>query len=460
MEYKTLRFLQQKQIILQNKTVVVAVSGGPDSVALLHFLKTYQYTWNMRLIAVTINHQLRKEAEEDVRYVEGLAKRWSLPFITEKIDVHSLAKREKISVQMAARKLRYEALAKVMEEKKADYLAFGHHADDQIETLLMSFMRTTNLSGLRGIPVRRPFHRGEIIRPLLGVTREEIERYCTKHNLSPQLDPSNEDVSYIRNYVRKFVAPPLKEKSDYLHQTVQRLSETLQEDESYLLAEAKRHFERLVQRVPSEQKVIINRQDIRRLAPPLQRRIYRLTLDYLYETVPPQLSYIHEQLFLSLLEEDVSNQQLHFPQNLTVEVVYDNLELYFNGKETKAFHTYVHDIPATVQLPNGATLHIAPTKRTVHDEKPHEFICAASEVTFPIQIRTRKPGDRMRYRGLNGSKKIKDILIDEKVPRKKREEQLLVVDYTGRILWLIGLRKGLTTEAKEETVYLSFTYKK
>ena len=460
MEYKTLQFLKKEQIDLRQKTILVAVSGGPDSVALLHFLKTYQETWQMRLIPVTINHQLREEAGEEVEYVASLAKAWGLPFVSRKIDVVAYKEKESLSVQMAARHLRYEALAEVMEEEKADYVAFGHHGDDQIETLLIALLRSTNLRGLRGIPVKRPFHRGEIIRPLLGVTREDIERYCIRHSLEPKHDASNDDMTYVRNYLRKQVVPLLKEKNLHLDRTVQRLTATIQEDEAYLHKLAQEEFERIVRKEPKEKKLIIKRQDLRHLAPSLQRRIYRLTLDYLYEKTLPQLSYNHEQLFLSLLDEATQNQQLHFPKDLIIEVVYDNLELYFKKEAQEAFHTYVYDIPATISLPGGAELDITVTDEKTKEKGPFEFVCAASEVTFPIHIRTRKPGDRMRYRGLNGSKKIKDILIDEKVPRQKRDEQLLLVDHTGRILWLIGVRKGATSVAEKDTGYISFIYKK
>src|SRR5699024_10142460 len=139
------------------------------------FLKQYRNEWNIPLVAVTVNHQLRADAEDDVEYVRHLCDRWNIRLISATIDVLEYKQRHKVSTQVAARNLRYEVFANVMMEEEADYLALGHHGDDQIETLVMSLMRTTNLSGLMGIPYERPFNGGQIIRPLLAVSKEEIE---------------------------------------------------------------------------------------------------------------------------------------------------------------------------------------------------------------------------------------------------------------------------------------------
>jgi len=461
MEQKLVRFLENHHINLNNKKIIVAISGGPDSVALLHVLKEWRHKWNIHLIAVTINHQLREEAVEDVRYVSNLCHHWNIPLISEKINVREYEQRHKVSTQVAARSLRYHVFEKVMAEEEADYLALGHHGDDQIETMIMSMMRMTNLSGLSGIPFHRPFKNGEIIRPLLAVTRVEIEQYCQFNDLVPRIDLSNEDISYTRNYIRKLVVPKLKKKNESLHVTMQQLAETLREDEAYLHEEANKAFEKIVRSSEDKRKVTISIATLRQYATSLQRRIYRLTLDYLYEILRPQLSYSHEQIFLSLLKENADNKLLHFPQQLMVEVVYGNIEFYFNEKKAKTFATYINDIPATVPLPDGNVLEINYQHTNDHQGKHDQYICSASQVTFPLHIRTRKPGDRMRYKGLNGSKKIKDIFIDEKIPRNDRDEIIVVADDEEEILWLIGVRKGvLMKPPKEGTLYLSLTYKK
>lgn len=464
MEQKLIRFLQDDQIILQNKKIIVAVSGGPDSVALLHFLKDRRSEWNIELLAVTIDHQLRSEAEEDIRYVRHLCEDWNIRLINEKINVGAYERLHKVSTQVAARQLRYALFAKVMEKENADYLALGHHADDQIETIVMSFMRTTNLAGLQGIPHTRPFACGHIIRPLLSVNKAEIEQYCREKQLIPRIDKSNEDISYMRNYVRKRIVPQLKEKNPNLHVTMQQLIESLREDEQYLQQEARNAFEKIARYSEENGKTLaLDQTALRAYATPLQRRIYRLTLDYLYDELPSQLSYSHENIFLALLKGNPTNKSLDFPRRLVIEVGYGLIRFYFKKEKDckeQAFKEQVHSIPTIVPLPSGHTLEVAYTNSPKSDEMPNEYICDLSQVTFPLQVRTRRPGDRMRYRGLPGSKKIKDIFIDEKIPRHNRDKVIVVTDATGEILWLVGIRKGVLTkrpDGKEQ--YLSITYK-
>lgn len=460
MEQKLIELLEKHDIVFDGKKIMVAVSGGPDSVALLHIFSKWRKSLDFTLLATTFDHQLRTEAKEDVAFVTKLCKEWNIPLETDTLDVRHFEEKYKVSTQVAARTLRYEKFKKVMLKHDIDYLVLGHHGDDQIETMVMSFMRTTNLSGITGIPFRRTFSTGEIIRPLLAVSKAEIEYYLERNQLSYRIDPSNEDISYTRNYVRQLIVPKLKEKNHNLHVTIQQLAETLQEDEQYLQREAKRLFEQLVQYSKNEKSATIHIAELMTYPVPLQRRIYRLTLDYLYETKIPQLSYSHEQIFLSLLKQNTENKVLHFPNDLIVETSYGKILFYFKKETNLPFAISVPHIPATIPLPDGSVMEISYTKER-ESKREHEYICPASQLEFPLQIRTRKPGDRMRYKGLQGSKKIKDIFIDEKIPRKQRDETYIVADRKDQILWLVGIRKGIINEPTQQVdEYILFQYLK
>lgn len=450
--------MNRHDVSLENKNVMVAVSGGPDSVALLHLFSKWRNLWDFSLRAITFDHQLRTEAKDDVAYVKKLCEKWDIPLDIDRLNVREFQKEHKVSTQVAARQLRYEKFKEKMKQHNIDLLALGHHGDDQIETMVMALMRTTNLSSFSGIPFRRTFSTGEIIRPLLAVSKQEIEQYCKKHNITFRIDKSNEDITYTRNYVRKLIVPKLKEKNKNLHATIQQLSETLQEDERYLQYEAKKLFQKLVTCFKDEKKVTIRMEDLITHPVPLQRRIYRLTLDYLYETEVPQLSYTHEQIFLSLLKHNTENKILHFPKNLIIETSYGSIHFYFENEANEPFSTFVEEIPATIPLPDGSVIEISYTNRS-NSKNNNEYICSTSQIQFPLQIRTRKPGDRMRYKGLKGSKKIKDIFIDEKIPRKKRDEIYIVTDRNDEILWLVGIRKGLLNKRPNaEDSYVLFHY--
>src|SRR5690625_99336 len=277
METTVANFLKNHHVRLENKTILVGVSGGLDSMALLHMLSSRLKERNMTVIAIGIDHQLRgEESMSDVDYVENMCREWGIPFVPIQLDVKTFSTVKKVSTQVAARKLRYRSFHQLMEKYDAHYLALGHHGDDQIETLIMSLMRAANATSFIGIPFRRPFAGGEIIRPLLCVQKKDIIQYCQKNNIHPRIDPSNEDVCYTRNYVRKYIVPKLVAKNNRLHITIERLNESLLEDEFYLLDSAKQAFSQVVQLNEKENKGSIDIKDVDKLPVSLQRRLYQI----------------------------------------------------------------------------------------------------------------------------------------------------------------------------------------
>ncbi|WP_163972103.1 tRNA lysidine(34) synthetase TilS [Oceanobacillus halotolerans] len=454
-------FSQKHNLFTKNATILVGVSGGPDSMALLHYLSTIQAEWSLHMIAIAIDHQLRgEESKSDVHYVEETCKKWGVEFVGKQVDVDSFKKKSKLGTQAAARKLRYEYFAEQMETYNADLLALAHHGDDQVETMLMNFVRSSNPKALSGIPVKRPFAKGKIIRPFLCVTKLELEAYCKENGITPRIDPSNAKDVYTRNFVRKHILPLLKEKNSSIHITTQRLSESLQEDEQYLNQEAKKMFSHVAEIDQTKCEVLIDIPTYQSYPYALQRRTFHLILNYLYEEFPKNLSYVHEDQFFGLLENTSGNQKIDFPLHLKLEKSYRNLLFRFLEKQPlqSDFHMTL-DVPGEIKLPNGATL------SAIYTDNPSNhsigtYICNADQVTLPLHIRTRKEGDRMRWKGLNGSKKIKDIFIDAKIPLEQRETWPLVEDNDGDILWLIGVKKGIPTKQMENNTYIQLHYDK
>ncbi len=459
MEGTIAQFLSKHHIQFTGQTFLVGVSGGPDSLALLHLFSNFAKFDHLNVAAIVVDHQLREESKDDVMYVKEICKDWDIPITSVQVDVGTYAKSNKKSIQVAARELRYEAYEETMEAIKADYLVLGHHGDDQVETLVMNVARAANSSSLLGIPFQRPFGRGTIIRPLLSVSKVDIYDYCSRHHLHPRIDASNEDTSYTRNNIRKNVIPLLKERNNLLHLTGQYLNETLIEDEQYLNILAKNVFDKVVTIDEPLNRVYIDIVKLIIYEKPLQRRVFRLTLDYLYQTnLPKSLSYKHEESFLIMLESQ-HNKRVYFPRNLMLEKSYDQIHFYFyHHKKTAHFRQEINQIPTTVLLPNGDQLEVS-----IVEEFPasanNSFVYATDEVVFPFIIRQREIGDRMSYKGLHGTKKLKDILIDEKIPRHQREQTYVLTDYQNEILWLIGMRKIDTPfKTSEKRSYLLFTY--
>lgn len=444
MEQKIFSFIHKHQLLHRGAKVLVGVSGGPDSMALLHFLYENRKEWDLELTALSVNHQLRGEAaEEDLAFVEDIAKKRGIAFHGVSLDVPAYEKKHRVSTEVAAREVRYQFFAEKMEELEADYLALGHHGDDQAETLIMKLARSASSTAFSGIPVKRQFAGGKIIRPLLAVSREEIEKYCAEREIETRLDVTNLETIYTRNYYRKHVIPLLKSKNSNLHITAQRLSETIEMDEIYLEKQAKKVLNQAVIFQSGNKSAVLDINAFLKHDQPLQRRAFQLILNYLYKTLPNQLSYIHEEQFFTLLSNREGNVQIHFPKGLQLNRAYNKLTFTFDNQHLK--HTPFHEIlevPGHMRLPDGSILRSDIAEHS-EEEHRHSIFIAMSEVSLPLHVRTRRPGDRMAWKGLQGTKKLKDIFIDEKIPISERNSWPLVVDNQGKIIWLIGLRKGI-----------------
>ncbi|WLV24774.1 tRNA lysidine(34) synthetase TilS [Aciduricibacillus chroicocephali] len=435
-------FIQKHQLLKKGSTVLVGVSGGPDSMALLHYLVSIGKDWELELVALTVDHQLRgDESAADADYVESRCQDWGIRCERASVDVKSYKKERGIGTQTAARELRYRFFQKQMELYKADYLALGHHGDDQAETMLMQFTRSADPSAVAGIPAKRPFACGHIIRPFLAIDREMIESYCRTESIIPRLDPSNEDTGYTRNYFRKLVIPLLKEKNPNIHVTMQNMSERMQENASFLREAAEERLLKFLELDKKNASASFPSSVFQACPIALQRQMYQLILNYLYKKQPDQLSYLHETEFFKLLEGNRSNALLDFPNGLQVKKSYDRISLSFNKKEGDQSFEFRLEVPGRVQLPNGAFIEAFLSDQAVQDT--YSFSLQVTSAMLPFTIRNRRAGDRMNWQGLNGSRKLKDLFIDEKIPREKRDCWPVITDASGRILWLPGLRKAV-----------------
>lgn len=213
----------------RGETVLVGFSGGPDSVCLVHFLRHLSHKKHFELIAVHVHHGLRgKSADADASFCRQLCKKWGVQFVLKKKAVRALAKKLDLSLEHAARKARYEAFAQVARQSGASKLALGHHIDDQVETVLLNLLRGTRPEGLCGIPIRRMLNKQvEIVRPLLCVTRAEVEQYLKENKLPSVTDETNLEDVYRRNWVRHQLLPLLESKQPQIRQHIALMASRL-----------------------------------------------------------------------------------------------------------------------------------------------------------------------------------------------------------------------------------------
>jgi tRNA(Ile)-lysidine synthase len=441
MEEKILAFCKKHHLLEENKTVLVAVSGGPDSMVLLHFLTSIRKERGLSLVAISIDHQIRgEESRQDVEYVKRVCEEWKVPFVSGQVNVPLYQKETKKSTELAARELRYQFFAKQMEKYPSPLLAMGHHGDDQVETMFMQLMRGVKP---KGMPYQRSFANGKIIRPLLCLTKEEILNYCHKYHIQPRFDATNNDTIYTRNAFRHELLPFLKKFNPNIHRSLQNNSEWILEEEDYLTQEAEKVVKQVADIKDNSKQIHIHLHKLFSFHQTLQRRAFHLILNYLYRTKHAEIQAIHVEQIFKLIHSNKPNGEIHLPEGLLVTRVYDELHFQFLNTDQVSY-SFELSPGDSVKLPNGLLISL---EQIHQDTKPKEFgpnelVCDAFNVKLPLVVRTRKPGDKLKVRGLGGRKKIKDIFIDEKIPMKKRDEWPIVTDKDGNVLWLVGLKKG------------------
>ena len=446
------RFIKKHSLLCKGATVVVGVSGGPDSIALLHYLVVNQSLWRINVIAVAVDHGLRgKESEEDLLFVKKYCEHISVPFIGKKVDVQNYKKIHRVSTQVAARNCRYDCFKEVIEQYDAKFLALAHHGDDQIETMLMRQVRGAHGYGLAGIKVKRPFYSATLIRPFLTVNKADIEQYCKEYHLDYRIDQSNFQEGYVRNRFRAHILPFLKKENPKVHERFQQQSELRYEDEAFLVELAKKELESVIVS-KNEQKVIICNDTYNRLPIPLQRRGFQLILNYLYNETPPEISTFHMDEFISLLKRKLPSGSLHFPKGLYIQKSYNKCLISYEEKLGNNEFEHRLVVPGIVTLEKGKIIaKLFHTKPDIALTK-NVCLCDAKGLTGDsLIVRTRKRGDRMTVFGMQGTKKLKDIFIDAKVEQDERDSWPIITTSEDTIIWIPGIKRSNVCLISEET---------
>lgn len=453
------RFIKKHSLLVEGATVVVGVSGGPDSLALLHFLKEQEKLWNLKIIAAHLDHMFRgEESKQDFLFVENFCRDNKIIFEGTNVNVQQYQQVHKLTVQVAARECRYRFFQEVLTKHRATFLALAHHGDDQVETIIMRQIRGAYGFGLAGIRAKRPFNEVEIIRPFLSVSKEEIIDYCQEEKLNPRIDQSNFTLKYLRNRIRKRLLPILKEENPSVHVKFQQQSELMLEDEQYLQSLAEKEMERAVIK-KNNNEVIVSISQFNSSPISLQRRGFQLLLNYLDSEKNPEISTLHIDEFLSFLKNTHPSGYLSFPNGLIIKKSYDHCTLIIKGISRPESYQLLLPLPGMVTFKKGKIIgEITETRPSANISKS-VIICDLEKLMLPLMVRTRKQGDRLSLKGMEGSKKLKDLFIDEKIDRDEREEWPIVVDSQDSIIWVPQLKRGMIaspTEATQKFLLLSF----
>lgn len=424
--------LRRYQLVQEGDRVLVGVSGGPDSLALLHSLMRLQDEFGYSLHAAHLNHCLRPEAAADAAYVCQLVRDWGLPITVASRDVEAYRSRHRLSLEAAAREVRYSFLEETATAVKATKIAVGHQADDQAETVLLNLLRGSGLTGLKAMVP----HRGKLIRPLLFVSRAKVEDYCSEQGIISRVDATNTDQVYRRNKIRHLLIPLLaREFNPKIVNTLSRTAVILQEEEELLAGMAQDAFERLLLS-QSKGCLVLDRQEWLALGQALQRRVLRQAATMLgirinFEQVEEARKTISQggaQTWPGGIQLCVRETEIMWQVPAAARVV-------------PGEYCYLLQVPGTTLIAETGQVIKAeltvppPTFQGSEDEAWLDW----DKLEKPLLVRNWQPGDRFRPLGMTGKKKLQDFFTDLHLPPARRRLLPLVV--SGKeIAWVVGLR--------------------
>lgn len=444
---KIANWADRKKVLLPETAVVAGVSGGADSVCLLHILLGLARLRSFSVFAVHINHMLRGgESDEDESFVRGLCTQWQVPLRVFRKDVRSFAREKGCSVEEAGRLLRYECFHRVMDETGAQHVAVAHHRDDQAETVFFHLLRGSGLEGLCGMEDVSQ----QVLRPLLETGRDEIQAYINQNGLVYRTDSSNQDNAYARNAIRNELFPLIQQKTGFpVTASLLRTARLLRADRDFLQQMAALRYKESVV-MKDRNTVAFQRKNLHGLHPAMAGRCIRMAWEEITGSAAG-LEEKHVAAVLGMSGKKTSGLTLQLPKGVLAAIEYDRLLLTSDNREfgNSPFQVPLN-VPGMIELPErGLLIYTALYDRREYEkvfkglEKPKETslhqIFDYGKINKGINIRNRRDGDLFYPYRSPGSKKLKEYFIDEKIPRGKRENiPLLAID--NNILWVMGFR--------------------
>ncbi|HBG2412915.1 TPA: tRNA lysidine(34) synthetase TilS [Clostridioides difficile] len=430
---KVLSTINKHNLIQKGDKIVLGLSGGPDSVCLLHVLNRLKKDFNIEIYAAHLNHQIRGiEAQKDALYVSKLCEDMGIIFFVKSINVPKYCENEGLSLEEGARKLRYEMFYEIKDKIKANKIAIGHNLNDQAETVMMRIMRGTGLKGLKGIDYIRD---NCIIRPILDVERNEIEEYCEAYNLNPRIDKTNLENIYTRNKIRLDLLPYMKDNfNSNVIESIVRMSNSLKSDNDYIEKEAEAKF-REVSNIKEKGFVEINLDDFVCLHDAIKVRVLRNSIKHILGDTN-FVDQRHIEDIMSLEDNSKVNKMLTLPRNIFVyrkkdsiiltneEIVNEEIEFYYNVPSNGFIK-----IKELKQIIETQVMSIDRYKSMKLDNSSKGF--DFNKIKGGIVIRSRRQGDKIKL--AMGSKKVKDLFIDLKIPREERCKIPIITDSEGII---------------------------
>lgn len=402
-----------------NITIVCAISGGVDSMCLLDIVKNY----NVNIICAHVNHNLRNESFEEYEFVKNYCLSNNITFegiVLDKIQSGNL--------ENEFRKKRYDFFEDLIKKYNAKYLLTAHHGDDLIETILMRIVRGSSINGYSGFEKESIRDNYSILRPLIYLTKDDLYKYAKDNNIEYREDKTNESDKYTRNRYRKYILPKLKEENKNVHKKFIKFSEELNNSYKFI----NKYINELL-----DKYYINNKLDIKYISKLDEYIIKKLLFNILKDIYKDNINLINDNNIneiIKVIKSNKPNLNVDLPKNIVLIRKYNVLEV----KGIQEYIDYKEEIKNEVKLDLGIIKRVNETNLT------NNYVCHLNSkiIKLPLYVRNRKDGDFIEILGLNGKKKIKDIFINEKIPKDIRDKYPIVVDSDDKVVWIPGLKKS------------------
>ena len=415
--------LENKIKLNKEDKVVIGVSSGPDSMCLLAILLKLREKLGFTIIVAHINHNKREESVEEEQFLKEYCKSRDIIFESMKIEKYGTD-----NFHQEARQIRYKFYQDLVNKYEAPYLMTAHHGDDLVETILMRLVRGSTLGGYKGIPLITKMENYLIVRPLLYLTKDEIENFDKANDIPYRIDKSNFSDKYTRNRYRHQVLPFLKEENKNVHLKFLKFSNLINDCNNYI----EKVLDNAYNNIYQEGKIDIS------LFSELDVFLQRLLLEKILTTLYANLSKVeskHIEIILELIKKNKSGSKINLPGGIMAFVDYDYLVF---KKETKEKTEYKLELKNGLVIPNGMKF-----INYEGNEKGNDTLYLDSSlVKLPLYVRNKKDGDTIELKGTNGYKKVSDIFIDKKISRDERGDYPVVVTSDDKVIWVPKLKKS------------------
>jgi len=455
--------VQLYQLIQPKSAILCAISGGPDSMALILACQHLAQKYDLKLAIGHVHHGLReKNADRDAEFVKNFAEQADIPFHFKRVDVPIYQKKHKLCTEEAARELRYNALIRICQVNHYQLIAMGHHADDVAEQILMNIIRGTGPSGLTGIQPSRNISLNEnksikIIRPLIHAYRTDILSFLNDSRQLYMHDETNDDIRFLRNRVRHHLIPELKSYNPNITSALNRLAEIQRVDSHWLDTMTQKKFEQSTQHADHRQ-VTMNAQFLKNEHPAIVRGVIRKAIQWIKKDLR-RITHDHIQTLSQWLLTGDKTRYMNLPEKVRVEISQKNITIE-KGKqfiEAPKKLYYCLEQPGKLNIPERNmilqldlfTENLVEINRSSEN---HVFL-DANVVSFPIVVRSIEPGDRFQPLGMGGHQKLKKFFINQKIPRSQRSQALVMISQ-GQIVWVIGYRISQSAATSQSTTHV------